>query len=95
MAQDKQIVIEFGEKGKNDQRIVFKHGDPETGGSTTTTVVASTLFNLESQHIDRSHVDLFHAVIAQHINHGIDVTSEAYRKGLEMGLMWYLFHQSR
>ena len=95
MAQDKQIIIEFGEKGKNYQRIAFKHGDPENGGSTTTSVVTSTLFNLGSRYVDRSHVDLFHAVIAQHINHGIDVTSEAYRKGLEMGLTWYLFHQSR
>ena len=80
----KTITVEF-----EDQKIIF-----EQNGNIVS-VKGSTLFNHPSLHMGQKEARLIHAIIAQHINQGIDVTSLDYIRGLEFGIIWYCFQESR
>ena len=79
-----KVKIEFCE-----ERIVF-----ESNGNTTS-VKESTLINHTSPYIGSDQANLIHAIISQHINCGVDVTSAEYCNGVMYGIMWYCFHESR
>ena len=80
----KTITVEF-----DDQKIIFEQD------GTIVSVKGSTLFNHPSIHMNQDKARLVHAIIAQHINSGIDVTSPDYIRGLDLGIIWYCFQESR
>ncbi len=85
------IIVEFGQ-----HKIVFEQDiKPANGGSMTTTMKSSTLIDHPSHYMDDSKARLVHAIVAQHINYGVDVTSAQYCNGLLKGIIWYLFHESK
>lgn len=84
MMGKRTITVNFGQ-----DKIVFERE------GTITSMKSSTLLKHPSHYMDDSKARLVHAIVAQHINHDIDVTSAQYCNGLLKGLMWYFFHESR
>jgi hypothetical protein len=81
-----QVTIKFGES----EVIVI-----DTDFETNTEIVSSTLEDYASSHWNASKTNLVHAIICQHANYGVDVSTHAYAKGLEMALTWHCFHEGR
>ena len=72
--------------------IIVKFGEDEIvfeNNGRVVTVKESTLLK------HSSHAKLVHSIVAQHIHQGIDVTSEEYLKGFEIGIIWHCFHEGR